>query len=86
MPAEASDLASRLVGVADGLTGVLNELREIARGIHPAAVAEGGVRPALMTLARRCAVPGSPIDHHLLRVELAQLRAGDGSQDHGCLQ
>jgi signal transduction histidine kinase len=39
------------------LTDVLDELREIARPIHPAALAEGGVQPALKTLARRSAVP-----------------------------
>jgi signal transduction histidine kinase len=32
-------------------------LREIARGIHPAILAEGGLGPALKTLARRSAVP-----------------------------
>ncbi|MCW2783301.1 MAG: histidine kinase, partial [Marmoricola sp.] len=57
MPAEDSELAARLDPVADGLTGVLDELREIARGIHPAALAEGGLRSALKTLARRSAVP-----------------------------
>jgi GAF domain-containing protein len=57
MPAENSELAAQLDPVADGLTGVLDELREIARGIHPAALAEGGLRPALKTLARRSAVP-----------------------------
>jgi signal transduction histidine kinase len=36
---------------------VLDELREIARGIHPAILAEGGLRPALKTMARRSAVP-----------------------------
>jgi signal transduction histidine kinase len=47
----------RLDGLAAGLTGVLDELREIARGLHPAILADGGLRPALKTLARRCAVP-----------------------------
>jgi len=37
--------------------GVLNELREIARGIHPGILAEGGIGPALKTLARRSTVP-----------------------------
>jgi signal transduction histidine kinase len=32
-------------------------VREIARGIHPAVLAEGGLRPALKTLARRSPVP-----------------------------
>jgi signal transduction histidine kinase len=36
---------------------VLEELREIARGLHPAILADGGLRPALKALARRCAVP-----------------------------
>jgi signal transduction histidine kinase len=57
MPPEAGELTEQLDGVADGLTGVLEDLREIARGIHPAALAEGGLRPALKTLARRSAVP-----------------------------
>ncbi len=43
--------------VADGLTEVIDELREIARGLHPSALAEGGLRPALKGLARRSAVP-----------------------------
>jgi signal transduction histidine kinase len=32
-------------------------LRELARGIHPAALTEGGLGPALRVLARRCPVP-----------------------------
>jgi hypothetical protein len=37
--------------------GALDELGEIARGIHPAVLAERGLAPALKTLARRSAVP-----------------------------
>jgi signal transduction histidine kinase len=36
---------------------VQHDLREIARGIHPAILAEGGLEPALKTLARRSPVP-----------------------------
>jgi signal transduction histidine kinase len=43
--------------VAAGLDGVLEDLREIARGLHPAILADGGLPPALKTLARRSAVP-----------------------------
>jgi signal transduction histidine kinase len=43
--------------VVDGLTGALDELRELARGIHPAILSEGGLAPALKVLARRSAVP-----------------------------
>jgi signal transduction histidine kinase len=39
------------------VTTVLEELRETARGIHPAILAEGGLRPALSSLARRCPIP-----------------------------
>jgi signal transduction histidine kinase/tetratricopeptide (TPR) repeat protein len=38
-------------------TSALEELRETARGIHPAVLAEGGLRPALNVLARRSPVP-----------------------------
>jgi signal transduction histidine kinase len=56
-PPEAGELVQWLDGVAAGLDGVLEELREIARGIHPAIPAHGGLRPALKALARRSAVP-----------------------------
>jgi signal transduction histidine kinase len=56
-PAGAGELAVQMDLVADGLTGVLDELREIARGLHPAALAEGGLRPALKALGRRSGVP-----------------------------
>jgi signal transduction histidine kinase len=56
-PPGAGELVQQLDGVADGMTGVLDELREIARGLHPAIFAQGGLGLALKTLARRCAVP-----------------------------
>ena len=43
--------------VAAGLAGTLEELREYARGIHPAILADGGLAPALKTLARRSPIP-----------------------------
>jgi signal transduction histidine kinase len=43
--------------IATGLDDVLDELREIARGLHPAILADGGLEPALKTLARRSALP-----------------------------
>jgi signal transduction histidine kinase len=43
--------------MAAGVNDILGELREIARGLHPAILAESGLRPALKTLARRCAIP-----------------------------
>jgi signal transduction histidine kinase len=56
-PSGASDLTARLDEVADGLQAVLEDLREIARGIHPAVLADGGLGAALRALARRCPVP-----------------------------
>jgi signal transduction histidine kinase len=43
--------------VAAGLDNVLGELREIARGLHPAILTDGGLAQALKALARRSAVP-----------------------------
>jgi signal transduction histidine kinase len=57
VPPEADELKVKLDGVAAELGGVLDELRELARGIHPAVLAEGGLRPALKALARRSPVP-----------------------------
>jgi signal transduction histidine kinase len=56
VPAEVPDLQAELGRVADELTGVIDDLREIARGIHPAVLSEGGLGPALKTLGRRSAV------------------------------
>jgi len=57
VPADLSGLEAEIGKVADELTGVVEDLREIARGIHPAILSEGGLGPALRTLARRAAVP-----------------------------
>jgi signal transduction histidine kinase len=57
IPAEAGELAGHLDRAAAELSAVLDELRELARGLHPTALTTGGLRPALKTLARRCAVP-----------------------------
>jgi len=57
LPAGTSGVAQQLDRVAAGLDGVLADLREIARGLHPADLADGGLRPALRTLARRSVVP-----------------------------
>jgi signal transduction histidine kinase len=45
--------------VADGLIAVIDELREISRGIHPAILSRAGLPPALRALARRSAVPAA---------------------------
>jgi signal transduction histidine kinase len=55
--ADADEARSTIGRVAGELGGVTEELREIARGIHPAILSEGGLGPALRTLARRSAIP-----------------------------
>ena len=49
--------AQQLDRIAAGLDDVMDELREIAGGLHPAILADGGLHPALKTLARRSTVP-----------------------------
>jgi signal transduction histidine kinase len=56
VPAELPGLETEMGRVADELNGVVDDLREIARGIHPAILSEGGLGPALRTLARRAAI------------------------------
>jgi signal transduction histidine kinase len=56
-PRGAGELVRQLDGVATGLAEAIEELGEIARGLHPAILAESGLRPALKALARRSAVP-----------------------------
>ncbi|MEU4290666.1 CHASE3 domain-containing protein [Kribbella sp. NPDC026596] len=55
--ADSPDSLPQLDEVADGLSVTLDELREIARGIHPAILSEGGIGPAVRTLARRSKLP-----------------------------
>jgi predicted ATPase/signal transduction histidine kinase len=56
VPLELGELGAELDRAAAVATGALHELREIARGIHPAVLARGGLRFALNTLARRSPV------------------------------
>ena len=57
LPTGTGEVARQLDHVAAGMDGVLEDLREIARGLHPAILADGGLRPALKTLARRSPIP-----------------------------
>jgi signal transduction histidine kinase len=53
-PAEAGELID--IALED-LQEATRELRELARGIHPAALTEGGLRPALEALVARSTLP-----------------------------
>ena len=57
VPPQLDQLTPELDRVVSGLASVLEELREFARGIHPAILVKGGLVPALRTLARRSSVP-----------------------------
>jgi len=62
VPAEPDELRRLLSRLSAGLNEVLDDLRELSRGLHPAALSEGGLTPALRSLARRSAVP---VDLHV---------------------
>jgi signal transduction histidine kinase len=58
-PPEPPALPQAIAGITEGLTGVLDELREISRGLHPAILSEGGLEYALKALVRRSGVPAT---------------------------
>jgi signal transduction histidine kinase len=53
VPEELGQHRSELGHVVDGLTAALDDLREIALGIHPAGLSEDGLTPALKRLVSR---------------------------------
>jgi len=57
VPPELTEVRTQLAHVATELAHVSEDLREISRGIHPAILSEGGLGPALRTLARRSITP-----------------------------
>jgi signal transduction histidine kinase len=56
---EDAALGERLDQASEELTRALGELREFARGIHPAILTERGLVPALHSLAERSTVPAT---------------------------
>jgi signal transduction histidine kinase len=56
-PPTGDALKEQLASVSDDVGSVLDALVEIARGIHPAILAQGGLAMALNSLARRSVVP-----------------------------
>ncbi|MFI5260057.1 MAG: sensor histidine kinase [Candidatus Limnocylindrales bacterium] len=51
------ELARTLADASDEVRAALAELRELARGIHPAVLTQAGLGPAVRSLAERSAVP-----------------------------
>jgi signal transduction histidine kinase len=64
------DLEATLAQASSEVRAALTELRELARGIHPAILTEAGLEPAVRSLADRATVP---VD---LRVDLARRLPG----------
>ena len=53
-----TELAAELLDEAiEDLATATGELRELARGLHPAVLTEGGLEPALVSIAKRATVP-----------------------------
>jgi signal transduction histidine kinase len=59
VPPDLVDVRAVLSRLGAGLSDMLDDLRELSRGIHPAVLSEGGLAPALSSLARRSVVPAS---------------------------
>ncbi len=57
VPPDHRELEDAFSHAAEGLSEVLDDLREISRGIHPAILSEGGLGPAMNALARRSPIP-----------------------------
>jgi PAS domain S-box-containing protein len=57
LPPEVDEPRRRIGRIEGELYQVVDDVREISRGIHPAILSEGGLKPALKTLARRSAIP-----------------------------
>jgi PAS domain S-box-containing protein len=58
-PAQAAEFLDVAV---QSLADATAELRELARGIHPVVLTEGGLRPALQALVERCSIPAKLVE------------------------
>jgi signal transduction histidine kinase len=59
LPARTASADELLADAEQELREALHELSELARGIHPAILTDGGLTPALRTLAERTPIPVS---------------------------
>jgi signal transduction histidine kinase len=57
VPPEGEELRAEMSAVVSGLRDALDELQLLSRGIHPAILSQGGLGPALRTIAGRSAIP-----------------------------
>jgi signal transduction histidine kinase len=56
VPPELGEIRHQLADTARAVDNAVAELQEISRGLHPAILARGGLKPALIMLARRSAL------------------------------
>jgi signal transduction histidine kinase len=59
LPPELDDQRRTYSDIVNALNDILGDLQELSRGIHPAILSNGGLRPALKALARRSMLPVS---------------------------
>ncbi|MFG1704169.1 DUF4118 domain-containing protein [Nonomuraea sp. M3C6] len=57
LPPECVQFKDQLSRAVQAVKGVVEELQEVSRGLHPAVLSSGGLEPALKMLARRSPVP-----------------------------
>ena len=57
MPVEMQDARSGLERVKDELEAVLEDVRELSHGLHPALLSRAGLEPSLRALARKSPIP-----------------------------
>jgi signal transduction histidine kinase len=65
---DPSDARLLLTGAREELTLAIDELRELARGIHPAILTDRGLRVAVEALARRAPMPVRLLDVPAVRL------------------
>jgi signal transduction histidine kinase len=61
--ADRGDLREQLARTTMGLDGVVDDLRKIAHGLHPAALSHSGLRRAMEALTQRSEVPAELTMH-----------------------
>jgi signal transduction histidine kinase len=57
IPAEAREAHAELARIRADAAAILDQVREISRGLHPAVLTHGGLGPALAALARASPIP-----------------------------
>jgi signal transduction histidine kinase len=53
----SNELRSQLARISGNLIAATDDLREVAHGIHPTILSNGGIKPALASLVRRSGIP-----------------------------